>query len=111
MFFLGPCPSGALCLLRSASSRTCACAGHLTAVVAEASGAVECRAPDPASLCQLDCNAGRCVLDEPSGLAVCQCPPLFDGDRCQRSRCSGYCRNKGACYPHFPGKLTDSGGP
>ena len=60
---------------------------------------VTCQPP----VCALDCNSGTCVVDE-RGKFGCKCPSLYDGERCERYRCSGYCRNKGVCYPDLLGK-------
>lgn len=55
-------------------------------------------------VCGLDCNSGKCIVDD-RGMASCKCPSLFEGDRCERYRCSGYCRNKGSCYADLLGKM------
>ena len=94
----GKCGAGALCLLSSSSSRTCTCATGLTQTVTD-SGLL-CQ---PAS-CALDCNMGKCVMDE-TGKPSCKCQALYEGERCERYRCSGYCRNKGSCYPNLIGEF------
>ncbi|KAI9558491.1 hypothetical protein GHT06_015278 [Daphnia sinensis] len=86
------CNPGALCLLNSPTSRTCACTMSMTSTVVGSD--VTCQPP----VCGLDCNSGKCIIDD-RGMASCKCPSLYEGDRCERYRCSGYCRNKGVCYP------------
>lgn len=82
----------ALCLLTSSTSRVCSCTMEMTVGTAVGSN-VTCQPP----VCGLDCNMGKCILNE-KGVATCKCPSLYEGERCERYRCSGYCQNKGACY-------------
>jgi integrin beta 2 len=91
------CNPGALCLLSSSTSRTCSCTMSMTTTMVGTD--VTCQPP----VCGLDCNSGKCVVDD-RGMASCKCPSLYEGDRCERYRCSGYCRNKGVCYPDLLGK-------
>lgn len=90
------CNPGALCLLTSSTSRVCSCTMSMTTVMEGTD--VTCQPP----VCGLDCNWGTCVIDD-RGNVGCKCPPLYEGERCERYRCSGYCRNKGVCYPDLLG--------
>lgn len=92
------CNAGALCLLTSSTTRVCSCSMSMTTVLTNNS--VTCQA---SSTCTLNCNSGSCILDE-RGEATCKCPVLYEGEHCERYRCSGYCRNKGLCYPDHRGK-------
>lgn len=96
-----PCTSGALCLFNSSNTRVCACSLERIAVSSTDNRELTCQLP----ACSLDCNLGVCVTNE-RGVATCQCPPMYDGERCERFRCSGYCRNKGVCYPDSFGKFN-----
>lgn len=97
------CGAGALCLLNSSSSRTCTCSALMVQTVSE-SGVVTCQNPDPGTRCNLFCNSGKCVVDS-KGSPTCKCPALYEGERCEKYRCSGYCRNKGICYPNNSGQF------
>lgn len=50
-------------------------------------------APDK---CQLKCNRGTCKFV--NNKQKCLCPKDYEGEYCEKYRCSGYCRNKGVCY-------------
>ena len=95
------CPSGALCLFDSSNSRTCACSMERVSV--SSNDSLSCQLP----ACSLDCNLGNCVMNE-RGVASCQCPPMYEGERCERYKCSAFCRNKGVCYADPSSNSFDS---
>lgn len=47
--------------------------------------------------CRLGCNQGRCQIDA-QNRPRCKCPMDYEGDFCERYRCSGHCKNHGICY-------------
>jgi low-density lipoprotein receptor-related protein 1 (alpha-2-macroglobulin receptor) len=91
------CNPGALCLLSSSTSRTRSCTMSMTTKMVGTDFTLQ------TPVCGFDCNSGKCVVDG-RGMASCKCLSLYEGDRCERYRCSGYCRNKGVCYPDLLGK-------
>ena len=93
------CTAGALCLLNSSTTRSCSCSMLMNPVVTDAG--LQCQPLDGDSACPLDCHSGKCVIR--NGSPVCECPILYEGDLCERYRCSGYCRNKGFCYSDLTG--------
>lgn len=55
-----------------------------------------CRPSSIHSLCPLECHQGLCKIV--NGHPKCKCPIDFEGEFCERYRCSGYCLNHGVCY-------------
>ncbi|KAJ9584467.1 hypothetical protein L9F63_021192, partial [Diploptera punctata] len=82
-----PCDNSSMCLLTTVKSNSNR--NNSTQVV--------CTRTRNTKVCDLNCNNGVCQLVK--DVPTCKCQPLYDGDRCQNYRCSGYCKNKGLCFP------------
>ncbi|KAK9511107.1 hypothetical protein O3M35_005737 [Rhynocoris fuscipes] len=85
-----PCHKSAMCLRTSNNKYSCICPDFHVMTKANATGRkVECKeAP-----CDLNCNLGKCVMRVTG--PKCICPPLYEGEKCQRYGC--HCKNKGKC--------------
>lgn len=95
---INPCQMDSICLLSSSdpSGRVCKCADDMVIIPDDKLG-ITCKSkPNVSNLCQLKCNRGTCKFV--NNQQKCICPKDYDGDYCEKYRCSGYCRNKGTCY-------------
>ena len=106
------CGQGALCVAQTPSKAVCLCSNEMSETrVGEDGSSVVCaptNSPNTALQCDLEClNGGTCYYDTDDS-PKCRCPPGFDGPHCDRYRCSGYCKNKGHCYPDL---LSQSNNP
>lgn len=89
---------GSICLLSSSdpSGRVCKCADDMVNVRDDKLG-ITCKSKSNApEMCQLKCNRGTCKFVKQK--QKCFCPKDYEGEYCEKYRCSGYCRNKGVCY-------------
>jgi len=102
------CPSPSLCLRNGTKAAACVCPNGIS-IPKNRDGLFrnfECNTTVDA-VCDLKCKAmGTCEIE--SNGPVCKCRPLYEGPRCERYRCSGYCQNKGLCYPDVIAILEDN---
>lgn len=91
-----PCEGEHICLLSSSAilGRTCKCADQLEEVRHKEINSSVCVS---STQCRLKCNQGKCRLDA-QNQPQCECPIDFEGEFCERYRCSGYCQNHGICF-------------
>lgn len=95
-----PCEGQHICLLSSTAplGRTCKCDDDFVEVRYKETNSSVCnRVNVDSNQCRLECNQGHCHLDA-RNRPRCVCSIDFEGEFCERYRCSGYCKNRGICY-------------
>lgn len=95
---ISPCHTDSICLLSSSdpSGRVCKCADDMVIVQDDKLG-ITCKSKSNVpEMCHLKCNRGTCKFI--NNKQKCVCPKDYEGEYCEKYRCSEYCRNKGVCY-------------
>ncbi|CAG7828356.1 unnamed protein product [Allacma fusca] len=99
------CKSPGICLLNGTATARCVCPSNKTAV-RKPGNVFECNST-VGTVCDLHCKQGQCVITSTG--PRCNCSSLYEGPRCEKYRCSGYCHNKGLCYHDLMTNLNSSG--
>ncbi|KAF4524352.1 hypothetical protein B566_EDAN007528 [Ephemera danica] len=75
---------------------------HKTAIICQPATPAPSRG---APTCPLQCKKGNCVSTADGFKCVCQ--PLYEGELCDKFRCSQFCKNKGMCFADLLSTLPD----